>query len=441
MAQSISIKLEGLFEDEFHKQLIRACYKYESLSVAAAYKKLSLEQFVELMETAISQSGYTEQTPLGEEELRNFAKTYDKILRNAIKDVQELRSIIPKDVFITNSRVANELRHLSPNEEHTLTVGRKGNQLVEIKTTINFNDKNIQFSNNATISAYDKIVHDAVCSLYTAGNEIFTPEMVYRAMNGMVESEFVSPKSIKMIVESLEKLRVTDIAIDYTEQLRMTGSNDVFDLARVSGAMLMMQKVTVSAGGVTKWAYRIVASPILYEYSKLLKQIIPIPLQLLNTKETTRSTDTVIIIRQYILQRVELMKNKKNSMHSKIISYESIYELLNTPDDRKLRATIRSQTERLLDNYVNIRYIQRYEIVRRGRAITGVQIFLIEEEGTKDTLSLDSTSTDPSIESDTETRKTDSASTMFHAVLSSDAEDEDTDDTPLTSRNSDKHTI
>ncbi len=379
MAQNISIKLEGLFEDEFHKALIRACYKYEAQSVAAALKKLSLEQFVELMETAISQSGYTGEAPLSDEELKNFAKIYDKILRNAIKDVQELRSIIPKDVFITNSRVANELRHLSPNEEHTLTVGRKGSQLVEIKTTINFNDKNIQFQGNATISAYDKIVHDAVCSLYSAGNEIFTPEMVYRAMNGMVESEFVSPKSIKMIVESLEKLRVTDIAIDYTEQLRMTNSQDDFDMARVSGAMLLMQKVTVSAGGVTKWAYRLVANPILYEYSKLLKQIIPIPLQLLNTKETTRSTDTVIIIRQYILQRVELMKNKKNNMHSRIISYESIYELLDAPEDRKLRATIRSQTERLLDNYVNIRYIDHYEIVRRGRAITGVQIYLRED--------------------------------------------------------------
>lgn len=379
MAQSISIKLEGLFEDEFHKQLIRACYKHEAQSVAAALKKLSLEQFVELMETAITQSGYTGERPLTDDELKNFAKIYDKILRNAIKDVQELRSIIPKDVFITNSRVANELRHLSPNEEHTLTVGRKGSQLVEIKTTINFNDKNIQFQGNATISAYDKIVHDAVCSLYSAGNEIFTPEMVYRAMNGMVESEFVSPKSIKMIVESLEKLRVTDIAIDYTEQLRMTNTQDDFDMARVSGAMLLMQKVTVSTGGVTKWAYRLVANPILYEYSKLLKQIIPIPLQLLNTKETTRSTDTVIIIRQYILQRVELMKNKKNNMHSRIISYDSIYELLDAPEDRKLRATIRSQTERLLDNYVNIRYIDHYEIVRRGRAITGVQICLTEE--------------------------------------------------------------
>ncbi len=379
MAQSISIKLEGLFEDEFHKQLIRACYKHEAQSVAAALKKLSLEQFVELMETAITQSGYTGERPLTDDELKNFAKIYDKILRNAIKDVQELRSIIPKDVFITNSRVANELRHLSPNEEHTLTVGRKGSQLVEIKTTINFNDKNIQFQGNATISAYDKIVHDAVCSLYSAGNEIFTPEMVYRAMNGMVESEFVSPKSIKMIVESLEKLRVTDIAIDYTEQLRMTNTQDNFDMARVSGAMLLMQKVTVSTGGVTKWAYRLVANPILYEYSKLLKQIIPIPLQLLNTKETTRSTDTVIIIRQYILQRVELMKNKKNNMHSRIISYDSIYELLDAPEDRKLRATIRSQTERLLDNYVNIRYIDHYEIVRRGRAITGVQICLTEE--------------------------------------------------------------
>ncbi len=419
MAQSISIKLEGLFEDEFHKQLIRACYKYESLSVAAAYKKLSLEQFVELMETAISQSGYTEKTPLHEEELRQFAKIYDKILRNAIKDVQELRSIIPKDVFITNSRVANELRHLSPNEEHTLTVGRRGSQLVEIKTTINFNDKNIQFQGNATISAYDKIVHDAVCSLYSAGNEVFTPEMVYRAMNGMVESEFVSPKSIKMIVESLEKLRVTDIAIDYTEQLRMTNSAEAFDLARVSGAMLMMQKVTVSAGGVTKWAYRLVANPILYEYSKLLKQIIPIPLQLLNTKETTRSTDTVIIIRQYILQRVELMKNKKNSMHSRIISYESIYELLNTPEDRKLRATIRSQTERLLDNYVNIRYIDRYEIVRRGRAITGVQIFLTEEKTGARGETPHDTEPDTGIGAETFAADTDA---VFEAVFSADTQ-------------------
>ncbi|MBR5871599.1 MAG: hypothetical protein IKZ09_11250 [Clostridia bacterium] len=382
MAQSISIKLEGLFEDEFHKQLIRACYKYRPKSVAAALKKLSLEQFVELMETAISQSGCSMSQPMSEGELEGFAGIYDQILRAAIMDVQELRSIIPKDIFITNSRVANELRHMSPNEEHTLTVGRKGSQLVEITTTINFNDKNIQFSGNASITPYDKIVHDAVCSLYSAGNDTFTPEMVYRAMNGMIESEFVSPKSIRMIVDSLEKLRITDISIDYTEQVRMTNPSDAFDAARVSGSMLMMQKVTVSTGGVTKWAYRLAASPIVYEYSKLIKQIIPIRLDLLNTKETTRSTDTVIIIRQYILQRVELMKNKKNNMNSRIISYDSIYELLNTPDDRKLRATIRSQTERLLDNYIGKEYIAGYEVVRRGRAITGVLIHLLEESDT-----------------------------------------------------------
>ena len=385
MPQSISIKLEGLFDDEFHKELIRACYRYQSRSVAAAYKKLSLEQFVELMETAISTSGYHEADTLNEDDYRSFAEIYDNILRRAIKDVQELRSIIPKDVFITNSRVANELRHMTPNEEVHLTVGKKGSQLVEITSTINFtNNKYIQLSNNASITPYDKIVHDAVCSLYAAGNETFTPEMVYRAMNGMVESEFVSPKSIKMIVDSLEKMRMTDISIDYTEQIRMTNPEDSFDMARVSGAMLMLQKVTVSTGGVTKWAYRLVSSPVIYEYSKLLKQIIPIPLQLLNTKETTRSTDTVIIIRQYILQRVELMKNKKNKMSSRVISYDSIYELLNTPDDRKLRATIRSQTERLLDNYVNIHYIEGYEIQHKGRAITGVLIRLAEEASSSD---------------------------------------------------------
>lgn len=384
MPQSISVKLEGLFDDEFHKSLIRACSRYESRSIAAAYKKLSLEQFVELMETAIGQSGYRPTDTLSEEDLRAFAKIYDKILRNAVKDVQELRSFIPKEIFITNSRVANELRHMPPNEEVRLTVGRKGNQLVEIKTTIAFDDKNIQFSNNASITAYDKIVHDAVCSLYAAGNETFTPEMVYRAMNGMVESEFVSPKSISMIVESLEKMRVTDIAIDYTDQLRMTNPSDTFDLARVSGAMLLMQKVTVSTGGVTKWAYRLTSMPVVYEYSRLIKQIIPIPLQLLNTKETTRSTDTVIIIRQYILQRVELMKNKKNNMNSRTISYDTIYELLNTPDDRKLRKTVRDQTERLLDNYVNIHYIKSYEIVKKGRLITGVLIHLEDEDTAKE---------------------------------------------------------
>ena len=80
------------------------------------------------------------------------------------------------------------------------------------------------------------------------------------------------------------------------------------------------------------------------------------------------------------------MKNKKNNMNSRMISYDSIYELLGTPDDRKLRATIRSQTERLLDNYIGKEYIAGYEIVRRGRAITGVLIHLLEEtdSGTAD---------------------------------------------------------
>jgi hypothetical protein len=63
------------------------------------------------------------------------------------------------------------------------------------------------------------------------------------------------------------------------------------------------------AGGKEVEAYKLMRSPILYEYAQISGQIISGPINLLSTKDTVYSTEDVIIIRGYLLRQTEWMKH------------------------------------------------------------------------------------------------------------------------------------
>lgn len=372
---SLLQKYSNFFMDTFRQQLLTRASHFE-IELLYILEELSPEHIHAAMDMAINKCGITPQTIEDERLVEKFSEVLFLAVDQLAHRDQKLTSTLPTNSLITNSNVANAIQNLSLDVENLVPVVKKGEVVAETKITINFlDDENIRLSNNS-ITEYDKMVHDAICTLYAAGNKLITADMVYRAMNGFVETEKVSDRAIRQIEKSIWKMGSTRIYIDSTEQMRAAGIIDSKRARSVmSEHMINLRELTVIAGGSYKTAYRLLTVPIIYSYSVMEDQILNIPRELLNTKDVMRSSETIMMIRYHLLRRIETMKQSPADADY-TISYESLYALVGSPEERQARAAIRSSTEKLLNNYTKMGYIAGFRRLKQGTVILGVTILL-----------------------------------------------------------------
>ena len=301
------------------------------------------------------------------------------ILKSANKP-QKLVNAVPKTHYKPNNKLANEIaKDFVGNGEQALYVGRKSSANATITTvTLEAEGKGVTLTGRASFAPYDREALDGVTSLYEAGNRAVTAAMVYRAMNGMSESEHVSRQSAKAVTESLEKSRRIMAHIDFAQEARAY-SKDV-ENAVLEGCLLACDKIYASVSGSVQVAYRLLRPPILYEYAQLTGQILSIPISLLQTSRAVRNTEEVIVIRGYLLRQVEGMKPQP-FMRSSKIAYAGIYKELGMEriagqafNDKPRKA--RSHVEAILGDWAPKGYIKGFEAYKEGRAYKGVAIKL-----------------------------------------------------------------
>ena len=198
--------------------------------------------------------------------------------------------------------------------------------------------------------------------------------MVYRAMNGMSENEKVSRQSTDAVKNSLDKSRFMRLRVDFTEEAR--ARNMKIDKAEIDSNLLEARAVIVRTGRHETGAYKILAMPVLYQYSQRTKQIISIPLGLLDTKEATRNTEEIIPVKEYLVRRIEIIKHDK-SQSNKIV-YETIFD--------EVGIAIKRQTER--DRYrkyikdiltlwkTRDNYIEDFKEYKDGKVFKGLEILI-----------------------------------------------------------------
>jgi hypothetical protein len=240
------------------------------------------------------------------------------------EEIKALHSIIPENFYITNNKLSNEITKNFA-QKGTISLGViNPNKKGEIVTynSLTYEGKDISITGRYEFTAYDRAIHNAVCSLYAAGNDIVSPTMIYRAVNGMTETEKVSPQSLEAVKNSLDKSRFMRLKVDYTDEAKVRGWN--VDKTVIDSNLLEARGIIVEAGGAKVEAYKILAIPVLYQYSQRSKQIISIPSGLLDTKEATRNTEEIISIKEYLIRRIEIMKHDKD-MSNKII-YDTIFD-------------------------------------------------------------------------------------------------------------------
>ena len=295
------------------------------------------------------------------------------------EEIQALDSILPDNFYITNNKLSNEiiknfvqkgnisLRVINPN--------KKG----EIITynSLTYEGKNISITGRYEFTAYDRTIHNAVCSLYEAGNDTVTPAMVYRAVNGMMETEKVSPQSVEAVRNSLDKSRFMRLKVDFTEEAK--ARNMKIDKAEIDSNLLNATVVTVESGGHKVEAYKILAKPVLYEYAQRTRQIISVPPKLLDTKEATRSTEEIIPIKEYLIRRIEIMRHDK-TMSNKIV-YDTIFEEVGiTITTKQQKSRLRDYIKSILELWkTRDGYFYDFKEYSVGKSVKGIEIMLYEK--------------------------------------------------------------
>jgi hypothetical protein len=292
------------------------------------------------------------------------------------EEIKALHSIIPENIYITNNKLSNELtRNFA--QKGTITLGViNPNKKGEIVTynSLTYEGKDISITGKYEFTAYDRAIHNAVCSLYAAGNEIVTPRMVYRAVNGMSDNEKVSPQSMEAVINSLDKSRFMRLKVDFTNEAKARGWS--VDKTEIDSYLLPAESVIVEAGGHKTLAYKILKIPELYKYSQLTKQIISIPLGLLDTKEATRNTEEIISIKEYLIRRIEIMKHDKD-MSNKIL-YDTIFEEASIVIKRY---TERDRYRKYIKDILSLwetrdSYIKNFKEYTVGKSYKGIEIML-----------------------------------------------------------------
>ncbi|RXM73650.1 hypothetical protein DP144_13865 [Clostridium tetani] len=289
------------------------------------------------------------------------------------QDIITLKSIVPNNYTIPNNKLSNEIpKDLLGIGEVALTVC-KGKKEVLTTVSVDYDSEGIQIYNKSErFTPYDRVVHNAVCSLYEAGNTEFTALMVYRCMNGLVNNEKVSPQAVGAVTKSLDKVSRIRCKIDWTAEAQARGVN--IDNGLLEGNILATKKITVTTSGKTIEAYQLLDKPILYTYAQTTKQVITIPIKLLQTKEKLRSTDEVIVIREYLIRRIEVIKN--SNKHSNKILYDSIFKemgLINPTKQKKEK--VRKAVKEILNYWINENYITKFEEYKEGRTFKGLNLF------------------------------------------------------------------
>ena len=322
----------------------------------------------------------------GSAEFRQALKEY--LQKNPLKSspFEVLKSIIPESHTKPNNKLANTISKepmIGEGAIELVVSNKKAKNEVRTKVMLNYDhdEERVQiYKWKERYTPYDREVYDGVVTLYAAGNNIINPAMVYRAMNGLTDTEYVNPEALFKIRESLDKSMSIKTIIDYTAEAQMY--NKDIKKTIYEGRLLAAEKVIVDINGEEYEAYKLLRSPILYEYAQVSGQILTVPMKVLKTKNAVRSTEEVIIIRGHLLRQIGWMKNT-NTTRSDHITYQGVYDELGvskadleaTAYKNKTR-TIRNHVKAILDEWKEQAYIMDHAEYKEGKTIIGVIIMI-----------------------------------------------------------------
>lgn len=279
----------------------------------------------------------------------------------------------PKEYLKTGDRISSGIVKGFKEGKAVYRANKKTAKGIEpIVTRVSFTYKNVDIyapkdGDDKGFTSLDKEVHDAVVSLYAAGNKVFSPAMVYRTMAGKSDATFVTPEKLREVTSSIYKCMSSIITIDASEEASIYGLESMY-----SQNLIYAKAVTLKTKGWEVSAFMLIDEPVLYKYATLKRQVFSVPLRVLDTPPS--KTNDIIVLQGYPVRIVESLRRPGSKM-SNVILYATLYELLDCQEATKQKLQrIRNNVKSILNYWVEIGYITRFAETTKDRAKYAVEL-------------------------------------------------------------------
>ena len=291
-------------------------------------------------------------------------------------------TIKPRKQIDPNSKLANRITRPDLYSEAGALLDVSGrNEKGEVFTAVSLSYEGEGVSIAKQLTQFDREVHNAVTTLFVAGNKNVTIAQIWKQLSGMDEKP--NPKQADTIRESIDKQRFTRVVVDYTAEARgrelqdMDG-NPVTSFVIDDYVLNATRARIETANGREVEGYVINRPPALYEHSRALGQVISYPVKLLETSEAGQNTSENIVIKKYLLRRIGMLKGKSGDRLSPRIKYESVYKVAGYEGegnpDKKQRKRINDYVLALMKLWKGEGAIKGYQEYKEGRTRAGVEV-------------------------------------------------------------------
>lgn len=320
------------------------------------------------------------------EEIRQEEKTIRKV---SIKETKN--HVISTDKCSTETFKGNAQRYTHMDEENEgsntlskyFTCRKKDGTPTGVMFAVKSknSEQKFAYTPELILDQYDGVVHDAVVSLYVSGNKFISLAMIYGAMTGKSSSEVKLTQDIKeKIAKSLFKLSSAWVTINNYEEADAYNQNVKCSARRVKRINETAQCLYFSTetiyfeNGTVSEGINLLEEPILYTYSKNIRQIQADPMEIMNTP--INKNEENLIMQRCLYQQINRIRSTAKKGFSNKILYEPILEELHITRDyysnvntfnSKRRRTIEAM-KKVLDYWSTgeIKIIGGYETIKDG---------------------------------------------------------------------------
>lgn len=303
-----------------------------------------------------------------QDEIDSLKKENASLKSEEPEEIKQFKPTPIEKVVSFNDKISNNFGNLENGTNNLIAkTGGKKKSLKDSDIQVYIENSTMTTSN--PLEPFDRIVLQTIYSVLQE-NTNFDIQMLRKTMSGITNRN--GTKLDDEIEKSINKLWTTLIEIKIPEELKQTFKDTDFEWESIKGTLLPLIELKGKKGGKQVKLYGLEANPIYYSYVKAKGQLQTKDTKLLQTGTATK--ENVLII-DYLTTRIEDMKHKKNCDDNlKNIKLESIWELIETEEDKAMtqkslnqkRKRRQKDIEEILKNYVSIKYIKSYSKTKTG---------------------------------------------------------------------------
>lgn len=234
------------------------------------------------------------------------------------------------------------------------------------------------FSLSTPLNGFDCAILDAVCTLFQEHRKEFSLGQVLRILSGD-RKQTITPQKKQELRDSINKLRVTRLEIRCTQEMQIRKRLGQDQELTLQGPVLALDEKP------DRYLFRSGAPSPLYEYSRMSRQIVSFPEELLQVAldgQKLHDSADVICLKRFLIRRLEYLRRHRDQKKpdrpaaARSVSFQPDSELCRElalqnrfpqkPDQVQKLRKLQKAAVRILTYYRQIGYIANFQAAANG---------------------------------------------------------------------------